>query len=344
MTHAEAEKVFTLMRRHWPALANPAFRIFARRKDKAFGMVCGNPAQLRNAANWSEADGWNLYVQMNPSAPLNGTRSSADEIDFWCWFLIDIDPLANYEGIPNPLAALDKVDAILRNYIGEKTLHRYVIDSGRGMQAWYPLYPVAVTERKMFRTEPLARDFELEDTLIGVQEYAIKEAAPRAMGYWLNLLRERLDIVGNEGCMVDLCARDLPRVMRMPYTINVKTGRRGDLLEEATDNNYALADKLLKYAPYGVWKPVEVVSLPGVDGSTPWQVFIPHMTRAGRLFITEGAEEGGRHHAAVAAARSLRDLGCSAEQAKLALIEGGKMCFPKFEANEVEVIIVRNFK
>jgi hypothetical protein len=68
------------------------------------------------------------------------------------------------------------------------------------------------------------------------------------------------------------------------------------------------------------------------------------MTRAGRLFITEGAEEGGRHHAAVAAARSLRDLGCSAEQAKLALIEGGKMCFPKFEANEVEVIIVRNFK
>lgn len=343
MTHAEAEKVFTLMHRHWPALANPAFRVFAKKKDKAFGMVCGNPAQLRNAANWSEADGWNLYVQMNPSAPLNGTRSSADEIDFWCWFLIDIDPLADYEGIPNPLAALDKVDSILRNYLGEKVLHRYVIDSGRGMQAWYPLYPYATTQRMMFRMEPLARDFELSDTLIGVQEYAIKDAAPRAMGYWLNLLRERLDLVGNEGCMVDLCARDLPRVMRMPYTINVKTGRRGDLLEEAFECNYALADKLLKYAPYKVWKPVEQITLAGVDASTPWQVFVPHMTRAGRIFLTEGADEGGRHHAAVAAARSLRDLGCSHSQARLALIEGGKACTPTFEADEVDIIIRRNF-
>lgn len=342
MNHQEAEKVFTLMHRHWPTLANPAFRIFTRKKDKAFGMVCGNPAQLRNAVNWGELDGWNLYVQMNPSAPLNGTRSSADQIDFWCWFLVDIDPFPGAE-FPNPLGALNKVDSILRNYIGEKILHRYVIDSGRGMQAWYPLYPIAITERWSFRTEPLARDFEIEDTLIGVREYSIRDAAPRAMGYWLNFLRERLNLVGNEGCMVDLCARDLPRVMRMPYTINTKTRRRGDLLEEAADTNYTLGHKLLKYAPYSVWKPVETANVPGVNASTPWQVFVPYMTRAGRIFIIEGSEEGGRHHAAVAAARSLRDLGCSAVQARLALIDGWMKCDRHDDVVEIDTIIRRNF-
>ena len=342
MVSQEADRLFTLLHRHWPQ--GSALRFFARKKvgdeEKVYGIVCGNSSQLMNSVNWAERDGWNCYVGMNPSQKLTGTRVSTEEITHWCWLLIDVDPI---EKGANPLLALEKVDSILRNYLGEKMLHRYVIDSGRGVQAWYPLGPVDVGERRMFRTEPLARDFEIEDTLIGTQEYTIKDAAPRAMGYWLNLLRERLDIVGNEGCMVDLCARDLPRVMRAPNTINVKTGRRGDLLEEATDNNYALADKLLKYAPYSVWKPVEQIILAGVDGSTPWQVFVPHMTRAGRIFLTDGADEGGRHHAAVAAARSLRDLGCSHTQARLALIEGGKACTPAFEADEVDIIIRRNF-
>jgi len=340
MLPSQAEQVWDIFQRYWPP--GSAFRWFARRADKVVGMVAHNPSQLKNAVDWAEGAGFNVYVQMNPSKVVTGTRISTEQVTHWNWFLIDIDPLADYEGIPNPLAALDKVDSILRNYLGEKTLHRYVIDSGRGVQAWYPLGPVDVGERRMFRTEPLARDFEIEDTLIGTQEYTIKDAAPRAMGYWLNLLRERLDIVGNEGCMVDLCARDLPRVMRAPNTINVKTGRRGDLLEEATDNNYALADKLLKYAPYSVWRPAESISLPELKGA-PWQVFVAHMTRAGRMFLTEGSEEGGRHHAAVAAARSLRDLGCSHTQARLALIEGGKACTPIFGADEVDIIIRRNF-
>lgn len=72
-------------------------------------------------------------------------------------------------------------------------------------------------------------------------------------------------------------------------------------------------------------------------------MFVAHMTRAGRMFLTEGSEEGGRHHAAVAAARSLRDLGCSHTQARLALIEGGKACTPIFGADEVDIIIRRNF-
>lgn len=343
------------MHRHWPP--GSALRFFARKKvgseERTYGIVCGNPSQLRNAVDWAEADGWNCYVGMNPSTKLNGTRVSTSDITHWCWFLVDVDPTTdrvqfNEEGeevIPDPLKALNKVHSILSNYVGEKNLHRYVIDSGRGMQAWYPIVPVAAGEARTFRTNPLPRDFTVKDMLqpVGLAQYKMPEFSTRCMGYWLSFLRERLDLVGNEGCLVDMCARDLPRVMRMPFTVNTKTGHHGTILEVAAETNHNLGEKLLNYTPYHVWKQAEVNIVPGADASTPWQVFVPHMTRAGRIFLSDGADEGGRHHAAVAAARSLRDLGCSAVQARLALIEGGKMCSPVFEASEVAIIIGRNF-
>jgi len=337
VTRAEAEKVFSL-------LPQP-LRVFTRKGDEHFGMVAGNPAQLRNIANWAEAEEQNVYLQMNPSDRISGTRVAADEIRSWCWFLVDIDPVEKkaLEEYGFLEMAADRVQGMLQGYLGLEKIHRTVVDSGRGIQIWYPLGPEATDRRLGCRTAPWSGD--LDEIEKDVELYSIAEAAQRAMSYWLKFLRERLPFgqIGDLGCVIDLSVSDLPRVMRCPFTVNTKTGRRTRLLMEARGANPTLADKLLKYAPHHVWKRPDAVCLTGATESTPWQVFVPHMTVAGRRFIQEGTDEGGRHFAAVAAARSLRDLGCSAVQARLAVLEGWKRCTPNDDVGEVDTIIRRNF-
>jgi hypothetical protein len=333
MTKEEAQQVLDLLRPHWPQGARARF--FVRNSDtqEVFGCSVPNAEMLAHTATWAENAKYNCYIQLNPTFKPVGTRCSAEDITHWCWFLLDIDPVLEYA---NPSEALERAEAKLQAMLGLNKLHRVLVDSGRGLQAWYPLGSRATLERIVVHVDPLPRTFELEDVPIVTREVTIGEAAPRVMGYWLNYLSQRLGTVA--GCQIDTSVSDLSRVMRLPFTVNQKTGRRSSILERCSGVNVSLADKLLTYAPYSIWK--ERMPSLSMEGAS-WHQYLPHMTRGGRMFLTEGQEEPGRHRAASSAMLSLLELGCQADQIKAALRFGGSLCTPTLPPSETDVMVER---
>lgn len=335
MTKSEVERVLSLFA-HWPE--GSIARFFARNPttQDVFGASASSARWLCDYANWADEMGFNSYIQVNPTNKQEGTRCRAEDISHWCWFLLDIDPVLPYA---DPMEALAKAESLLKAQFGLTKLSRVIIDSGRGVQAWYPLGPIPTNDVFRAHTDPLPRLFELEDVPSVVKEMTVGEAAPRAMAYWLGWLNERMGT--HEGCNIDTSVSDLPRVMRLPYTINQKTGRKASIFDTYHGGvNETLAHKLLSYAPYKVWQDRPVVDVPS---GASWTEYVGHMTRGGRVFLTEGQDEPGRHRAASAAMLSLMDLGCDPEQIKAALRFGGSLCTPCLPASETNQMVDRRF-
>lgn len=340
MTKEEAEQILALFDPAYPA------RFFARNpaNQEVFGGAVTDADMLVVYANWADAANYNSYIQLNPTEKLTGTRCRAEDVSHWSWFVLDIDPVG---GVPFdtefgtltppglPEVMLEKAESLMKAQFGLSKLHRVLIDSGRGMQAWYPLGPISTNETIHVHTEPLPRDFELEDVHNVTRELRMGDAASRVMSYWLGWLSARLGSYA--GCVIDTSVSDLPRVMRLPFTINQKTGRRASIIETTSKVNESLARRLLTYAPYKVWKDRPAVDVAGGG----WTAYVGHMTRGGRIFLTEGAEEPGRHRAASAAMLSLLDLGCPMEEIKAALRFGGSLCTPVLPASETDPMVER---
>lgn len=184
-----------------------------------------------------------------------------------------------------------------------------IIDSGRGVQLWYRL-----------NDTPLHDDEDL------------RLRARLAMGHILKQLAA-LGPVG--GCTVDTSCSDLPRVMRMPGSVNLKTGRQAIILDKGEATPW-LTEFLLDRTPS-----LPKITLPyyTAGATIPWQKLLPHLTAKAHQFITSGVEEPGRHAACVAAAASLRDYGLSQEAAKRPLLWGAGKCQPPLLATEVDPIL-----
>lgn len=334
MIRSEVEQIFNLFS-HWPE--GSIVRFFARNPttQDVFGASASSARWLCDYANWADEMGFNSYIQVNPTNKQEGTRCRAEDISHWCWFLLDIDPVLPYA---DPMEALAKAESLLKAQFGLTKLSRVIIDSGRGVQAWYPLGPIPTNDVFRAHTDPLPRLFELEDVPSVVKEMLVGEAASRAMSYWLGWLNERMGGTYS-GCNIDTSVSDLPRVMRLPFTINQKTGRRSSILECSSGVNVSLAEKLLTYAPYSLWKSKPILNISFSD----WASFIPYMTRGGRIFVTEGSTEPGRHRAAASALLSLLELGCSKNQIKAALYFGGKLCTPVLPDSEIDPMVDRRF-
>jgi hypothetical protein len=347
LTLEQAAQLWNHLYSVWPG--GSVFRFFSRSRDGITnGWVIDGPEALVSSVKWAEGQGHDCYVQLNPTRKRIETRCTTADITHWQWFLLDIDPVeAEYDC----RLALETAEYILTNYLGIKTLHRLVIDSGRGLQAWYPLEPLSMGLIHYIRTKrdaDCSYDEIMVDPFAGSAQHPTATVAQRTMSYWLNFLKQRLGGYNDGrpawGCTVDVSVSDLPRVMRLPYTVNQKTGRRGGIVEDNLAPNVALREKLIRYAPYDIWKEVPAVQPPsGTDANSPWQAFVPAMTVRGRIFVTEGVEEPGRHHAAVAACRSLRELGCGRDEALKALVVGGLVCTPILEERECRKIVDRNY-
>ena len=327
MTEQEAQQVIDIV-------GTPG-RFFSRSPVDGivFGASFSQAIELVTYANWADQANYNSYIQLNPSRKITGTRCRAEDITHWAWFVLDIDPVEEYN---EPMKALDRAEDLMKAMFGLKELHRVVVDSGRGVQAWYPLGPLPTNEVIKVHTDPLPRDFELEDVPAVEKEMTIREAAPRVMSYWLGWLAQRMGTY--EGCNIDTSCSDLSRVMRMPFTTNQKTGRRSTILTTTQKVNESLARRLLTYAPYHLFKERPVMT---VIGNGCWTSYVGQMTRGGRIFLTEGSEEPGRHRAASAAMLSLMDLGCDLEQIKAALRFGGALCSPALPASETDQMVER---
>lgn len=353
MTELEAQEVWDLMYSQWPKDA--VMRAFSRSKGGGvLGYVPTGPQSLRQWVAYNDRMEHNSYVQLNPTKRRSGQRVSGDDITHWSWFMVDIDPIAPD---PNLDLATSFVEGFMRNYFGLQHYDPTIIFSGRGQQLWFALEPYDLSQRIMLMKEPPPRNWGGFDNLsldrpVETVEVTLREAAPRAMSYWLNILKARMEQwdqaratagLPTSGCTIDTSVSDLPRVMRMPYTINYKTGMLALILQEGSRHT-GLADKLVRYAPYKLWQEPEVIEGFEPTEGTFWGNFLPHMKVGGRIYLTEGASEGGRHKAATAALLSLKELGCGREQARAALLFGAKLCSPPLDPREIMPMIERHYR
>jgi hypothetical protein len=349
MTKNQACQFFDIMLGHWPA--GSVFRYFARRPfdGRVHGQAILTPSELVRVTKWADDNGYNSYVQVNPTLKCTGVRCSGVDVTHWSWFLFDIDPISTPDDpfLRREAAhdALMEAERILRGYLGIDRLKRTIIDSGRGVQGWYPLEPVDLSGTETLRCAPLPRQWNDEDLIESTVEFPLRTAVPRAMSYWLEFFRARMLLVGQGECAVDTSVSDLPRVMRIPFTVNAKTGQIGELMSYDSGVNVGLAHKLLHYAPYDLWKPKDpILALMNTNETTPWDKFLNFMSVGGRVYLTEGAAEGGRHKAAASALLSLHELGCGKEQARSALIWGGQLCTPVLPPREIHPMIERHYR
>lgn len=238
---------------------------------------------------------WNCYVAPNPTTSTKGLRHSAKEVTHWSYFLIDVDPV--HPKACNPRQALRSALNWLTAWteVDFDEIKPIIIDSGRGMQAWIRL-----------------EDFDFEEA--GTHGIT-RMLARRAMGYWLKRLDDTMH--ADYGCKVDTSVSDLPRVMRMPGTVNLKTGKPS-LLVNATDHIYeGLGQTLIKLVPDTVYRDPEIPT--GVKPGQKWQKVFPHLTLMAQNYLMRGQEEPGRHKVMWHTAKKLSELGVTKEEARKAL-------------------------
>lgn len=288
----ERERTSQLMKL-WEWLPRPTeehvVRLFAR---DANGGVIGDYARSpRELVRFVESlDGkYNIYVGLNPTTSTVGTRHSASDVTHWSFFPVDVDPT---EPNPDPAGAAEEAKKLMREYFGISH-EPIVIDSGRGRQLWYRLSDYILDENSTFK----------------------RGVCRRAMQHWLRRLSENV-AYGDSGCRIDTSVSDLPRVMRCPGTVNLKTGKRGSIVTDYTEAFCALGEDMIRLAPKNTFDTSRVVV---VDSSSPWQVAFPHLTRRAQDYLTSGKEEPGRHATMWHTVKKLYEVGVSEDAARAAI-------------------------
>lgn len=310
MTNEEATLVFDLAHFFWPS--GSTFRFFAKSESKVFGCAIHNPHELAVMSGWADRNGYNSYWGINPTHKRIGTRCSSLDILAWCFFPLDIDPVAPCYDAPT---FLERAEIALLDELPKLDPRcRLLISSGRGLQALYPVTPLIFDDS------------------------GIRTRLSRALNHLLNRLSTALGTIA--GCQLDPSCSDLPRVMRLPFTLNQKTGRRANILKTTYD--VALPDPRaildLHDAHPGS------VTAQRLDPQDHWINYIPHMTAAGRRFLQEGSASPGRHRAATAAMLSLLELGADEPQVLSALRVGAVLCEPPLPHRDIENMVERRFR
>jgi hypothetical protein len=177
-----------------------------------------------------------------------------------------------------------------------------IIDSGRGMQAW-----VRMIEMPTPDAESRAR-------------------VERSMSA---LLRKVATVADLPGCKVDSGCSDLARVARLPGTINTKTGRMAQL--HARYSSRVHPEWVLAHDP-GQPEPIATKLTNPCRFLEVW----PHLTLTAETFMFDGMVEPGRHNAAIATVRNLRELGVPMDVAMGWALTGAGRCRPRLDQGYIE--------
>lgn len=305
MNLSEAKEVLAYPNFFWPQ--GSVFRMFARGQGRVFGYICDTPTQLADATTWCDNNGFNSYWQINPTRRRDGTRCSEGDITHWCFLPFDIDPVC--DGAIPLLALHDFEDRLVSHMPEDFKINRLILDSGRGVQALYPCAPLELT--------PSGR-------------YGISQFMSRLMHKLLK------DVGEVHGCVLDTSCSDLPRVMRMPYTINTKTGKRASFIAKTQDIAIHSLPALPAPDPH-----MEVLE---IGEGHDWIDYFPHLTVTARKFIQEGHSEPGRHKAAAATMLSLQERGADKRITMDALLTGNAMSPEPLHPREIVTMVDRRFR
>lgn len=331
MTASQAiRRLWDLLPHTETALGPTTVRWFAKSLDGRvkWGGFADTFDELWNAA--CHCPGMNFYVCPNPSDSRTGVRHSTKDVTHWSWLLIDVDPVVKEDYDPTLLmaAALAKLGKWLER---DFTVHRpVVIDSGRGMQAW-------------FRLDDILLDDGLSDGRIastyrvgfGTCRAMSRRTARLTMRYWLERLATELGEMN--GCQIDTTCSDLPRPMRCPGTVNVKTNRMADFV---SDSDYkfggivSLADTLVNWTPEKQFKRDPV---PSAAAGTEWQDVLVHLTIKAQNYLQYGRTEPGRHEHMWHTARTLAERGLSRDAVRRGLQWGNTRRGPDMELKPEDI-------
>lgn len=264
------------------------------------GDFARNVKELRNFAKINSDK--NCYLAPNPSTSTMNVRHSAEDVSHWSFFLIDVDPVcmnpAKHGKKCNtcwkkaaPALAMDFALLWLGEWLGRDFNKQkpIIIDSGRGMQAWVRLGDVELDEHT-------------------------RRTARRVNGYWLSRLDEKMGTM--HGCRIDTSVSDLPRLMRMPGTRNIKTKRVADFVEPSAVVFSGLESLLVTGTP-----PNRLVE-PAVGEVKPgrsWKAVFPELTRMAQQYLTLGKEEPGRHETVWHTVKKLHEVGVTKEETRKAI-------------------------
>jgi len=288
--------------RTWEVLSNQReVRYFAKRGDgAALGGRVYNPFALERAARNLELLGYDVYAHLNPSCG-NGLKASSRQVTDWQRFLIDLDPISPEI---DATVAIWRVLDVAETMIPSIKYSAHVLDSGRGAQAWVE---------------------------IGSLPHLDKREVERATGEFLRQLRREWD--GRYGFRIDSVTYDLARIARLPGTINTKTGRRARFIGAAL---YRLpSDIILR-----MFKPPPLEEIARPKNASNLIAVSAHLNGLTREFLHNGVEEGDRHHAANAAARSLFNVGMEYDSVLHWVRRGARKCRPRLSDGDATHCVI----
>jgi len=297
----------------WEWLPRPTgdhvIRLFAR--DASGGVIGDYARSLNELFRFVRSlDGrYNIYVGLNPTTSTAGTRHSASDVTHWSFFPIDIDPV---QPDANPYMAMFHIISMMDKEFNLGGATPITVDSGRGIQLWYRLADYPLVDEDYWQAE--------DDKTI-----TFKRAVPRrAMQYWLKKLGES-QIVKDAGCCIDTSVSDLPRVMRCPGTINLKTGRRSGIMHDLSSVLSSLGWDMVRTVPPKTFdnEPRTVV-----HSLKSWQEAFPHLTKKAQDYLTLGKREPGRHAVMWHTAMKLHEVGIEEEQIRSALLYANSILGP----------------
>ena len=247
------------------------------------------------------------YIGLNPTSTQAKPRASADDIGFIRGLVIDIDPVCS-PASPD----IERIVAHAENLLGIG-LNPDRVDSGRGRQLWLRFDPVPVPTQEE------------------------KSQWRRAVGAFLHRLDQDLGVVG--GCRIDTSCCDLPRLVRLPGTINTKTGRTAQFLGIGQADSRIRTSILERFGVSSA--PQRPTSQCARDN---WKPLFHMLSGRAKAFLSAGCGEPGRHAAAFATAASMRDLGASYEATERAVLLGAGKCSPPLSTYEATRCVRNAFK
>jgi hypothetical protein len=310
----------------WRLLPHPSpehvVRLFARKGDKKFGDFARSPEEIMRFIESSP--GMDIYVAPNPTLCTTGTRHTAADVTHWSWILLDLDPVEDeclpFEALDEALLWFGEWMARDLNPVNGRVI---TLDSGRGAQAWIRLADVILNDAA---PEGLSHPWSYDEP------WCNRKTARKVMGHWLKKLAEKIGTY--QGCRLDSCTSDLPRVMRCPGTVNTKTGRIASLAVVTEEIHRGLAEMLIIGTPDKVFTEPD----PGqVAPGTPWQIVFAKLTRKAQDYLIRGKEDPGRHETMWHTAKKLQETGIDRVEARKALQHGNNLLGPDLALPEEQI-------